>query len=200
MSTPWEMSAFASQIEQVRAQRVAVALLAFIAFLGLLGGLQALEVPLHAFSLTGEWNVPALFSGGLLWGAAALAFANGSQTRVIGAFLAFMGLDELAVIHESLESWTGVDWQILYLPVILVGAIAWARTMPRLRPAPVIAWLWVGGAGAWFVAQVFEKLENHGNVLVHPWMTLPEETLEMAGSSLFGLALLLTLQTRMDQL
>jgi hypothetical protein len=72
--------------------------------------------------------------------------------------------------------------------------VAWLRTLGRIRSPVAASGAWVAGAAAWVVAQLFEKLENHGDVLVHPWMTLPEETLEMAGSSVFGLALLLWIQ------
>jgi hypothetical protein len=167
---------------------IAALLGATITLFGLLGALNDLELPLGEFSLTAELDVPAFFSAGLLWWAAALAWAAGGNLRPVAVFFAFMGVDELVSIHEWLERTSGVDWQLLYLPVMALGGIVWLRAAPRVGP------LWVAGAAAWVVAQVFELLQNDGDTLVHPWMTVPEEMLEMAGSSLWVLALLVLLR------
>jgi vacuolar-type H+-ATPase subunit I/STV1 len=112
----------------------------------------------------------------------------------MGAVFAFMALDEVWTIHERLEGWTGMDWQIAYVP-IAVGAgllvVVAFRDLAAIRGA---AGLFVAGGAAWLAAQVLEALQWAGDVLEHEGMIVPEEVLELVGSSLFGLASLVVLR------
>jgi hypothetical protein len=160
------------------------------------------------FDLDGERTLPAAFSGGLPAAASVLAFTlaeyggdAGIPRRFVTTFgfvLAFMALDEVLSLHERLELWTGIDWQILYMPVVAVAAIIWAGTL---------SWLWrlrsggtpllLGGAVLWLVSQVFEFVQWGGfrsDASGQRWAILPEELGEMFGSALFGLALLVALR------
>lgn len=181
--------------------RLGVVIAGVIALLGLLGCVHAVVVRLEPFDLNGEGTVTAVFSASLLLAAALVASAASRLVRprswgllVLGPFLAFMAVDELVSLHEKLELALGVDWQTVYLPVILVGGVAWVATLRDLRPRSSGRMLFVAGACAWVVAQVCEKLQYEGERLVHPVLSLPEETLEMAGSTLFLLALLRTVR------
>lgn len=153
------------------------------------------------WGLDAEWTPAPVFSALLLLAVAALAVVSGlSQpawtfpVELMFAVLAlFMAADEALSFHEHLERATGVDWQVLYLPLVVVCGSAWvailARTLRRLDERL----LWLSGAGAWAISQILEDLQWDDRVgaLVHPWMIVPEEALEMAGSAAWLLALLL---------
>ena len=103
-------------------------------------------------------------------------------------------LDELLQIHERVERHLGIDWQVIYLPVMLVAAIAGAVIAWQLRHRPAVVAVLIAGACGWAGAQLFEMLEwGPGDVLVSPWMIYPEELLEISGSCLFALAMLMVL-------
>ncbi|MEO8092088.1 MAG: hypothetical protein ABI726_05205 [bacterium] len=87
-----------------------------------------------------EGTIPAAFSGALLLIAAAAAFAlarreasgtSGVLLALAGVFT-WMAIDEVTGIHEHLHDWTGVPWQLLYLP--FVPFVAWVaiRTIRAL--------------------------------------------------------------------
>lgn len=105
-----------------------------------------------------------------------------------------MGIDELATIHERLQDWAGVDWQLLYLPVIALGAAFWLRLFAAFSITPIARAMWVGGAGAWVIAQVLERFEFNSQGEVNGLtaeLILAEEVGEMIGSSLLLLAILI---------
>lgn len=154
--------------------------------------------------LDGDWTLPAAFSALLLACAGLCACAVGRRrvfdlrgsAYLLGALFVLMGFDEAFQFHERLESATGVDWQLLYLPLILACGTAWlivARALGRLRSAQV---LMVLGGLAWLAAQVLEQVQWDGNVQVAGYeaMMVVEETLEMGGSALFLLALYMVLR------
>jgi hypothetical protein len=152
--------------------------------------------------LNTEFSIPAVFSAILLLSAAALAHLASRAypprpsvaLRLVSALFAFMGIDELLVIHEGLENLTNQSWQTLYAPLVVLGGIAWLISLAQLRTVPLAPWSFVAGAAAWVVSQVFELQQYDDEVLVARWMVLPEEALEMVGSLLFVLALLLGVQ------
>ena len=191
-------------------RQVAVPLGVAIALLGVLGGVDLLarSLPMSVFSLEGERTVPAAFSAALLLGAGVLAWKLGSIRatrlgspgvwRFMGAFLAFMALDELFAIHEHVSAAaTGMSWQVFYAPACISAVIAWQVILRRL-PSGAARGMWVGGAAVWFVSQVIEAIQWDGTRLVYEWTFVPEEMLEMTGSLLWGLALLLTLRTMLE--
>jgi hypothetical protein len=191
--------------QAVAVRTVACVVLGGIAAVALLGVLDwQIGLP-GPFQLGAEGGTSALFSTGLLAAGGGLAvllgarrFAPGGRATwmAMGAFLGFMALDELLGVHEALERWTGVDWQLLYLPVVVIGGMAWLRALYVLRHGHAVAQrLLVAGAAAWFTAQVLEHVQwDDADRLAHPWMVVPEEMLEMTGSMLFGLAFLVLLK------
>jgi hypothetical protein len=188
-------------------RQVAIGAGALILLAGAIGSLDVLapSLPLAAFSLEGEHTLTAAFSALLLLGAGALAFQLGSLSGVrsvgkpglwhfMGAFLVFMALDELFAIHERVSApVTGVSWQVVYAPVAVAALVAWSLVLRRL-PSGWPKLLWLGGAAAWFVSQVIEAIQWDGERLVYEWTFVPEEMLEMVGSLLWALALLVVLQ------
>lgn len=186
----------------MRPWRLAAAIGAGILVFGLLGALHFGGAPLGLFDLDGEGKPPALFSAALTGGAGLVAFAvgrhrPGRRWPLLGGLLLFMAADDLLTIHEQLQILTGIDWQLLYLPVVLVLGVLGVATLIELRASAAVteAWLLAGGAAAWLIAQLCEAVEyEDGSKVLHygVYATI-EETLEMAGSGLFLLAFVLAL-------
>jgi hypothetical protein len=180
-------------------------LLIGLAFFGVLFGiLGAIVYPgggdLRAFDLNKEQTFPATFSGALLLAAGGLALLNGlvrSETAagrrwwiVLALVFAFLGLDEIAALHEAVQDRVNVWGQAVLMPVVLVGIYAWWVTLRQLRQEPPAGTLFLAGAAAWLVSQGIDAAFNEH----WGWTIVPEELFEMAGSALFGLALLVALR------
>jgi hypothetical protein len=190
-------------VRRVEIGRLAVALGACIAALGVLG-VAELHWPgtFLGFNLDNEFNVPATFSAALDLGAAVGAEALRRRTGrnvLLGLVIlfAFMAGDEFGGLHEHLESWTGIDWMKLYTPIFLFAGVAWIFVMRAFRDHRFRLCLF-GGAVCWAVAQIFELLEWKGDVKQPHYnlMMVPEELLEMTGSALFLMAMLLALRAK----
>jgi len=201
------------QIAHTLGRRVTPAGLAWtagagIALLGALGILHtagAIDAPV--LDLDDEYNVPAVYSAALLGAAAVLAVLYGAVRlddgprmragATLGAALLFLSADEFGQIHERLEDATGVDFMVLYAPVVAVCGVAWLFVLRRLWPRVAPRLLFIGGAAAWVIAQLLEDLQWHDDIGdgVHAEgydvMMVFEELLEMAGSLMFCLALLM---------
>lgn len=196
---------FTESVRRVDPARLARIEGATIIVLGALGGIRGyFELHVHLVDLNAEWTIPSVFSSALLFFASALAISFaalvGKRRRdsVAGVALAvlftFMAIDELAGIHEFLDSLSSIPWQGIYLPIVAAGGFAAISLTPRAGPLPIL--LFKLGIAAWFISQLLDVIENRGfgGELVYPILVLPEETLEMAGSSLFGLALLVAIR------
>ena len=159
--------------------------------------------PTGVLDLDAEFSIPSFASASVLL-AAALATrllarrTTGSRPAVgLALLFALMSGDELFSLHERLETASGVDWQALYAPVVLLGALAWLvhlrHWLPRSR---TVAVLLVLGAAAWGGSQVLEALEWNGDDVPVPhyyrYMVV-EELGELTGSSLFLLGSLAAL-------
>jgi hypothetical protein len=109
-----------------------------------------------------------------------------------------MAVDEYEALHETIEHRTGIDWQVLYLPLLAVIALAWLGTLQSLSDVPFAQAMLVAGAGLWIAAQVLEHFEwtGDGSIPVR-WYTpmmIVEEIGEMLGTLAFGTALLAALR------
>lgn len=157
------------------------------------------------WGLDAEGTPAPIFSALVLVGATALALVNGlarparqgMPLLLFAPLTLFMAADEAFSFHERAEELTSIDWQVLYLPLVAVCGIAWAWILTRTLRRPAERLLWLAGAGAWAVSQLLEDLQwdDRVGVLAHAWMIVPEEALEMAGSSAWLLALLLLART-----
>jgi hypothetical protein len=175
------------------AKLIAAIVLAF----GALGALQMRAGGLAIFDLNTEQTIPALFSGLVLMWGASLAFAGyrewGDRSRwwlALGCVLLFLGTDEILAIHEEFQGRTGHWGQLSLMPVVMVGAAAWAAVLRRLWPNRLPALLFAAGAGAWITSQAIDLLLNEP----FRWTVVPEEMLEVSGSTLFCLGLLVALR------
>ena len=179
---------------------------ALIALLAVPGALTVRRGGGGPFDLDGELTIPAFASAGLLLcAAAAAALAQrrdpGSGRRpwaALAILFAVMAVDEATGLHEGLEDLSAVDWQTLYVPIVLLAGVTWLLGLARLRGRERAAF--VLGAGAWGAAQVLEALEWTGPreaeraVDGYGIMMGAEELLEMTGSALFTLGLLLAVE------
>jgi len=183
----------------MRALLIGLAVLA-VAF-GILG---AIVYPgggdLRAFDLNKEQTFPATFSGVLLLAAGGLALLNGlvrSETAsgrrwwiVLALVFAFLGLDEIAALHEAVQDRVHVWGQAVLAPIVVIGIYAWWNALKTMWAEPPAGQLFLLGAGAWILSQAIDAaLNEHWG-----WTIVPEELFEMAGSALFALALLVALR------
>ena len=157
------------------------------------------------FDLDGERTFVTLLTGASLLAAALGAFVIGSLAvgaarlvfLALAGFYAFMALDEVLSFHESVESTTGVDWQVLYLPIFLIGAVAGIGALLVLRGRRDAQLTFLAGGAAWFVAQVFEQIQwgaNDEPIAHYNLLMVPEELLEYLGSALWFVAFVLVIR------
>lgn len=177
-----------------------------ITVFAILGILQRTVYPRWDLAnLDSELSIATYFSAILLWSAAAgwllAALATQPQVRSLWIWwivLAWLALDEGAAIHERIERWSGVDWQILYLPILAIAAVAWWGVVRRYRNQEHINPLLLAGAIAWAVTLLLELIEHWGGEpatpIVYNSAMVTEEVLEMAGSTLFIVAAVLALR------
>ena len=188
---------------RIEPRRAAVVLGCVIALVGLAGVLVAWRVDQgrDLFDLDGERNVPATLSA-LLLVLAAVCVVRLPQRVVpravslgLGGVLVLAALDEAFELHEKLESALDVDWQLLYLPVFVVAAALWCWLLYALRgDRSTVALL--GAAGlCWVASQVLEHEQwgPDGPEPGYTWMMVTEEILELTGSALLVVALLVAL-------
>jgi len=181
---------------------LATLIFAAIAVFGVFGEIHQNDYG-SMFNLDEEGTPATNFSALLLLFAAAAALLA-AETEIgrgaprgiligLGLFFAFMAIDEHQALHEKLEREAGIDWQILYVPVVLPAAAAGLLALRSLfRVHRLAAGLFAAGAAAWVLAIALEAYQwgGEGDFLLHPGTIVPEELLEMSGSALLALGLL----------
>ena len=210
MSTDTEPSSWhdvlTRQIRRIPIGPAVILCAVVIGLLAIVGILQRVAYPDWVFAnLDSEAGAGKWVGSGLLWAAAAVWFlvaANGLSRRpwvwIWWPLLVWLAADEGNGIHERVERWLGIDWQVLYAPLIILGAAAWSRLLRAHRRARPVALLFMIGAGAWATSLVLEAIQNWGGnpidrTLYDPMM-VTEEILEMIGSTVFFTAGLIVLK------
>ena len=182
--------------DPIAVARVGFAAIALFAVLGIVTALDASFLD-GSFRLNGEWTIPTVASALPLLAGGAAAIIVGSRAPVerlrwygFAVILAWMSFDEVVAVHERLEAATGVDWQLLYLPIAGAAGLCWLLVRARLGPLGRL--LMVAGAVAWVSSQILELLQWQGDTKTPEYlaMMVPEELLEMMGSLLFLVAVL----------
>ncbi len=190
-----------SLVSRLNVQKLLIGIAAFIIVFGILG---SIVYPgggaLRAFDLNKEQTFPATFSGILLLGAGGLALLNGvvrcpnlADRRwwlVLAGVFTFLGMDEITALHEAVQDRVHIWGQATLIPIVIAGGIAWLITLKRLGPQSVAGRLLILAAATWAVSQGIdlELNERWG------WTIIPEELLEMCGSTMFGLAMLVAVR------
>ena len=193
-------------VSRVPVLAVAVAAGAGIATFVALGILQRVVFGGWGFAnLDSEVSVATRFSAARVWVAAFwwLLVAQAARPRSLaiwgwGAVLAWLALDEGSAVHERLERWSGVDWQIVYSPFMGLAAVALWGVFRRYRSQGRVAVLLLAGAASWIVVLALELIQNWGGSAAPATVYVPtmiaEEALEMIGSAAFLLAAMLILR------
>lgn len=171
-----------------------------------LGILQRTAFPeWDAANLDSEGSVATGFAVALLWGAGFWWLLVAIVTRPVSPaiwmwwpVLAWLAIDEGTAIHERLERWSGIDWQLLYLPVmVFFGAVWWGVVLRHRRQARVVTLLFFVAA-AWGVVLVLELVQNWGGPPVRAAIYVPtmitEEAFEMIGTTVLLIAGILALR------
>lgn len=175
------------------------------------------------FGLGGEANLPATFSGGLLlFSALLLAVIALGKRRTHAAFAAhwtllaaiffFLGLDELASIHDNLSLPLSRLYRptgaLLYLWVVPYGAATLLLLLGSVRflahLPPTTRWrfllagaVYVGGALGMELLEAASNARDLHTGFVPLMGVAVEETMEMVGAVLFIHALLRYLEQQM---
>lgn len=195
-------------VEAVTLPRAARFLAAAIGIFALLGGIlivfdleflgpvQNASNPLQWFDLNQELTFPAYFSGLLLLVMAALALhvssmptarrGSGTPWVLMALIVSLLAFDEVVDLHGRAQRATEVEAQVLLAPLILVAAVVGLVLLRRIWSQPVVRNVFLGGAVAWGLAMAIDPSTHPGSPLA-----FPEEMLEMTGSALFVLALLI---------
>jgi CDP-diglyceride synthetase len=178
----------------------------------LMGILQRTAFPeWSAANLDSEVSVATWYSAALLGAAAFWWFLVGvaDRPRSLAVWmwwpvLAWLALDERTAIHERLERLSGIDWQLLYLPVMGLAAVAWWGVVRRYRSQTRVVALFVVGAAVWIAVMLLELVQNWGGSPVQAAIYVPtmitEEALEMVGSTVFLIAAILALDRSVQAL
>lgn len=150
----------------------------------------------RVFHLDSEFGAAAVWSALLLVLAATAALRRTAESRWFtgfGLLLLALAVDEMFAVHEALERATGVDWQVLYAPLAVLGVAAALGVVQRLRTTGLrgAVPVFLAGGACWVVSQALESLQWDDDVPVanYPLYMLTEEALEMAGAVCFLAAL-----------
>jgi hypothetical protein len=205
-SEPRGLERLALLVSRARPLGVAVGSGVAITVLAAAGILQRTTYPLWgAANLDSEASVAMWFSAALLWAAAGCWLLVAVTARpwrlavwIWWLVLAWLALDEGNAFHERLERWSGIDWQILYLPIMALAVVAWWGVVRRHQNEGSNVALLVGGAVAWAAALVLELVQNWGGppvkASIYDPAMITEEVLEMIGSTLMLVAAILALR------
>jgi hypothetical protein len=203
-------------LRSVEPKVAAVALGAAIAVTAVLGTIQAAQGPVEAegaappggflglFYLDGEYNVPALLTAGIWLLAAAAIYAAGRARErggwqivwtLLSVALLYLSADEALKLHERVEGRADVDWQVLYLPLLVGTALAGLLVVIRVGPGTPRNLLVAAGVAA-VGAQVLEALQWNGDQPIDGYRALmvPEELLEATSAALVAIAALMLLR------
>lgn len=165
------------------------------------------------FRLQSEQNLPSYFSGLLLAGAALLLVLIGMQIRArdgggggywlsLGAVFAYLSVDEVTSIHESLDAvvaqvgvfdWLVYPWVVIGVLAVLVFSVVFFRFWLGLPPVTrrwfaIAAVVFVGGAIG-FETVSGQYLNVGDEQFVYSVIVAAEEGSEMAGVAIFITAL-----------
>jgi hypothetical protein len=182
--------------DPITVARIGFAAIGVFALLGIATALDSSFLD-GSFRLNGEWTIATIASAIPLLAGGTAAVLVGSREPVrrrwwigFALVLAWMSFDEVLAVHERLELATGVDWQLLYLPIAAAAALCWLNVRARLGPHGRL--FMIAGAMAWMASQVLELLQWRGDTKTAEYLALmvPEELLEMTGSLLFLMAVL----------
>jgi hypothetical protein len=188
-----------------------------LASVSILGAVQVAQAPLSdetgarpvgrfaAVALDTETNAAAAYAALLTLAAAILALAVAAlkppglprwALLVVAAVLGYLALDEWFEIHEQLPQMFGISRRLYFIPAALVAFAGWIGVYRGLGRWPLARAAWLAAPVAWVGSQVLAEVawSNDDPVRsIYKPVTVAEEVLEMTGSFLFGVALVIVL-------
>lgn len=196
-----DLAIASTAVSRLNVAKLLIGIAAFMVVFGILG---SIVYPgggdLRVFDLNKEQTFPATFSGLLLLGAGVLALLNGVVRcpnpadriwwLVLAGVFAFLGIDEMTALHEAVQDRVHVWGQATLIPIVIAGGIAGLMTLKHLGMDSLPGRLLIFGAVTWGLSQGIDLELNE----THGWTIVPEELLEMAGSAMFGLAMLVAVR------
>ena len=109
---------------------------------------------------------------------------------VLAGVFGFLGIDEITALHEAVQDRVHIWGQATLIPIVIAGGIAWVITLKRLGPqSPARTTADPRGRDLGGVPGHRPRAQR-----VWGWTIMPEELLEMAGSTMFGLAMLVAVR------
>jgi hypothetical protein len=186
---PWD--SLARVVTAIHPHAAAVALIGATSLIALTGALAShLDLESGVLRVNAEQSIASYYSSGLLFAAAALALLTGQEHEteslpwtLVALTLAVVGFSEAAELHERVEVRTDLPAPIVLAPLGAVGAYSWMRTIPTMRERPPSLALFSAGVAGWVVSLASDPF--HAS-----WKSVVEESLEMGGSTLVVLGLL----------
>jgi hypothetical protein len=172
---------------------IAAALLAMLGF----GALYHSDViPLQTFDLRSQQGANTFSSVTLMLTAGGLSLLRGRLSddpwygwTLLGITFWTMVVIDILALHQEIGDATGIRGQFILFPVVVAAAVGWL-TCTGLSGA----WgrrLFVVGAVLWVVSQAIDVTQPEG---YFHWWVLPEETVELFGTTMFVIAMLLAVQ------
>lgn len=185
-TTPWRQ--LANVIAMTTPSRAMLLTAVPVAIFTLAGSLAvALDLEGALLRLNVERSLATYFHSGLLFAGGAVAFflwrQGGLYWAVLGLCITYLGLDEASAFHERFEVRFDIPAVLPLAPGAIVGAIATIPAVPRLRARPPAFAVFAAGVFSWGVALAIDPWHAR-------WKSVAEELLEMTGSTLVLLGLL----------
>lgn len=168
-----------------------------------LAAMLALSVLFHAevltlqtFDLRSQQGANQFCSFTLMFVAAGLALLRGRLSddpwyawTLLGLAFVAMAINDIVAGHQLIGDATGIKGQFLLFPIVVAAGVGWLGCM-RLAD-PTMRRLFVVAAIAWVLSQAIDVSRPEG---YFHWWVLPEETLELIGTTLFATGMLLAVQ------
>lgn len=169
-------------------------------------GVVASATDLRLFDMDREGTVVSYLSAAILLAVAGVALLLGRSgladrqlarcSLAVAYALSFLALDEAFALHESLGDSTGLTGlgQVYFVPVVVVAGLSWVVVLGRLWAYQSARLLWLAGAACWVISQVLDLLQVGTARSLRDAVVVPEDLLEVTGSLLLGLGLILFVQ------
>jgi hypothetical protein len=157
------------------------------------------KITRHFLDFNQEGSLPTWWSALVMTGAGLAAITAGARRPggramsfawfMVGAGFVWLGLEEsLLHAHEDAQIASGIDWPVIYLPALGVGAWAVLRVTRDLDPP--FGRLMLLALGVLAAAVVAELLSSPSIAINFNLRNLVEENLELAGATLVLIATL----------
>jgi hypothetical protein len=158
---------------------------------------------LGILDVNNEQTLPPTFQAALLLITGGLALvvgrlrATGIEMKrwwlTLGLVILVLAFDQVLAVHSRFGDATGLPGQLILLPAAIAGIVAWFKVLQEIWDNRLARSLFVAGALVWALSQASDVLLDPVKSL--GWTTVPEETAETVGSSLWLFSVLVWLRS-----